>query len=154
MRELLAEERILRDHRRANFDDFLAERMPVLADFAEALGLQDPAMIVADPERYLPSVDAYMATQVVEPNDRVWILTRIGYFVGEIMVQRLGGCWVLNEIPDSRFFLRYVVGEFVSVPNPNAMVDPFDAAAAFVDEPPGRRLSVLLASVEAAVRSA
>jgi len=154
MRELSPREQAELDRRRAGFDAFLNERMPVLADFAEALELKSPQLIVADPERYLPSIDAFMMNQVVEADDRVWIVTRLGYFIGEVLVQRLGGCWLLNEIPASRYFLRYVVGQFTRIRNPNAMVDPFEVASAFVSTPPTRNLASLVAEVEMGLRAA
>jgi len=154
LRELTEDERETLARRREGFDGFVAERMPVLADFAKGLALDEPAMIVADPQRYLPAIDAFMRSQTILEEDRFWILTRIGYFVGEVLVQRLGGCWLLNEVPDTRSFLRYVVGSFARVENPNAMVDPFQAVFPFLIEPVGRDLTGLLAQVEAELRRA
>jgi hypothetical protein len=154
MRELTDQEKAERDRRRSGFDRFLNERMPVLADFAEALDLNNPPMFVADPGLYLPSIDAFMRDQVVQSDDRVWVLTRLGYFIGELLVQRLGGCWFLNEIPDSRYFLRYVVGQFSAVGNRNAMIDPFQVAEALLVGLPGSRLSDIIGEVEAELRAA
>jgi hypothetical protein len=147
MRELTELEQGERNRRRAGMDAFLAERMPVLRDFAQRLELRDSPMIVADPERFLPSIDAYMKDQVVVPEDRVWILTRVGYLIGEILVQRLSGSWFLNEIPDSRYFLRYVVGRFAGAPNSAAMVDPFQVADVYLSQPAGRSLSAIVKEV-------
>jgi hypothetical protein len=154
MRALTPKETEELERRRARFEQFLAERMPVLAEFAEALDLENPPMIVADPDRYLPSIDAFMRRQLVEPEHRVWILTRLGYLVGEVLVQRLSGCWLLNDIPDSRYFLRYVVGQFATIRNPNAMVDPFAVADAFIGQPLGRDLTAMVAEVESELRTA
>lgn len=151
---MTAQERDELRTRRERFDTFLAERMPVLADFAESLELANPTRIVADPDRYLPSVGEFMRHQDVGADDRVWIITRLGYLIGEVLVQRLGGCWFINEIPDSRYFLRYVVGRFTRIGNHNAMVDPFEIASAFVDQPPSRELLVLVLEVERALRAA
>src|SRR5208282_6942055 len=98
MRELTQDERAERNRRQVTFGKFLEERMPVLADFIERLELPNPPMVLMEAEWYLPSVDAYMKSQVVPPEDRVWILTRLGYFIGELLVQRFSGCWFLNEI--------------------------------------------------------
>jgi hypothetical protein len=152
MRELTEHEQGERDRRRAGLDSFLAQRMPVLSDFAQRLELRDPPMIVANPDRFLPSIDAYMKDQIVTPEDRVWILTRLGYLIGEVLVQRLSGSWFLNEIPDSRYFLRYVVGRFAGAPNPAAMVDPFQVADAYLSRPPGRSLSAIVSQVEGELR--
>ena len=85
--------------------------MPVLADFAERLCLPDAPMIVANPDRFLRPVSDFMRDQEIGEDDHVWIHTRIGYLIGEVVVQRLGCHWFLNEVPDSRYFLRYVVGQ-------------------------------------------
>jgi hypothetical protein len=153
MNELVPDEDDLRNRRRRGFDAFLADRMPVLADFAERLGLPDPPMIVAEPNRFLRSVSDFMKDQVIGDDDRVWALLRIGYFIGEILVQRLGCHWFLNEVPGSRYFLRYVVGASPSC-NPAAMVDPFAVADAYLSQPPGRDLSKWVDSISQEFRSA
>jgi hypothetical protein len=94
-----------------------------------------------------------MRHQRVDPEDRVWTLTRLGYFIGELLIQRLGGCWFLNEIPDSRSFLRYVVGRFTSIRNPHAMSDPFFVADVFLSEPTGRSLSYTVDQVVGELRN-
>jgi hypothetical protein len=150
MREPTDEERALLEHRRHRFEGFLEERMPVLKDFMERLQLPNPAMVLLEADRYLPPLDQWMKTQDVPAEDRVWIITRIGYFVGEWLVQRFGGYWFLNDIPDSRYFGRYVVGRFsrIKLQNPDTMVDPFQVAADYISEPPGRSLSKILGVVE------
>jgi hypothetical protein len=148
MRKLTENERAEVSCRRAGFDRFLEERMPVLKDFMDRLELPNPAMVLVEAERYLAPLDQWIKDQVVSPDDRIWILTRLGYFIGEFLVQRLGGHWFLNDIPDSRFFGRYVVGRFHRITNSNAMVDPFQVAEAFLHELPGRSLSHILAQVE------
>jgi hypothetical protein len=154
MRDLTSAEKELIDRRRAKLDKFLDERMPVLADFVERLELPDPPMVLVESEKYLPALDQWLRDQVIEASDRGWVLTRLGYFAGEYLVQRLGGCWFLNDGPDTKYFARYVVGRFSGAANRNAMVDPFEIAAEVVDAPPGRSFMRLLRSVEDAVRRA
>lgn len=148
MRELTFDEEEIIEHRRKGFNTFLEERMPVLTDFMQRLELPDPALVLVEADRYLPALDQWLKDQIVDPSDRIWILTRLGYFVGEYFVQRFGGYWFLNEVVDSRYFGCYVVGRFAGVSNVNAMVDPFTVANACVAEPPGRSLSTLLTVVE------
>jgi len=137
----------MRDQRRRAFGAFLAEKTPVLEDFVDRLGL--PATAAANnPETYLCSVSDFMRSQDISSEDRVWILTRIGYLVGEILAKKYSGVWFLNEFPDSRYFLRYVVGRFAAIKNQSAMVDPFAVADLFVSQSPGRDLVKLLAQVE------
>lgn len=153
-RRLTSSERKLLADREAEFDEFLEDRMPVLAEFMEALGLPDPPMVLVEAERYLPPLDLWLKDQDIKADDETWLLTRIGYFIGEYLVQRLGGCWFLNDVPDSKYFARYVVGEFAETPNRNAMVDPFDIASVFIAEPRGRSLSQLVNSVETEIAQA
>ena len=152
MRKLTESERAEVDHRRIGFDQFLEERMPVLVDFMERLELPNAPMVLKEAERFLPALDQWMKDQVITPDDRVWIQTRIVYFIGEYLVQQLGGCWFLNEVPNSRFFSRYVVGRFTRVNNPNAMTDPYHISDVYLSEPPGRSLSEILAEVEKELR--
>lgn len=118
----------------------------LLAEFLGLLALPDPAKVFIEAEPYLPPLDQWLKVQIVNAEDRVWLLTRVGYFVGEYLEQRRGGEWLVNEIPDSRYFARYVMGRFDN--NPNAMVDPFEVADICISEPPGRSLLRLLDRVE------
>jgi hypothetical protein len=144
---LTTEQQKLLARRRSEFDLWFAERMAVLRDFAAALELPDPPLIIADPEKYLPHVDAWMREQVVGPDDWAWAVSRIGYFAGEVLVQRFSGCWLVCDAPSSRYFGRYVVGRFSRVPNPAMIADPIEIAAACLSQPPGRSLANMLEMV-------
>jgi hypothetical protein len=148
MRELTPHERATIARRKERFDLFLEERMPLLTDFMQRLELPKPAFVLVEADKYLLALDQWLKDQIINPPDNVWLLTRLGYFVGEYLVQQFSGCWFLNEIADSRYFARYVVGQFARALNPNAMVDPFAVSEACIAEPPGRSLSRLLLSVE------
>jgi hypothetical protein len=141
MRKLTEEEKATRNRMRKQLYPFIQECWPLLSDFMERLGSKEPTLIVMDPEQCLETIDNFMKYQVVEPDDRIWIMTRIACYLGELLVHRFGGVWFLNEIPDSRYFLKYVVGRFTRIRNYNAMVDPFYIADVYVSEPPGRSLS-------------
>ncbi len=154
MRDLTPGEQQTLADRRGRFDTFLAERMPVLAEFAEDLGAPEPLLIVAEPSAFISLVDAFMQDQVVEPEHRIWILTRLGYFFGELLVERFGGCWLINEVPESRTFLRFVVGCFARIDNASAMVDPFEVMDAYLAKGPGRDLAGLLDEVERELKAA
>jgi len=147
MRVLSNNELELLEHRKAGFDVFLEERMPILVDFAERLSIEKPYEIIINPARFIRPIDSFMANQAIDSDDRTWILTRIGYLIGEWFVQKLDGCWKLNSIPDSIFFARYVISDFSGVNNPNAMADPFSIAEEYIDSPPPRNLDKLLNSV-------
>lgn len=141
------DEEALLTSRRAKFGVFLAERLDVLKDFIERLELPDAAMVAADAARYTPAIDAWMKNQVISPDDWTWIHTRLGYYIGEYLVQALGGYWFVEETPGARFFGRYVVGNFSNARVPNLRVDPVHVADVYLREGPGRSLSNLLAEV-------
>ncbi|GAA5172981.1 hypothetical protein [Viridibacterium curvum] len=114
--------------RAANFPRFLEERMPVLVEFAEALGGAEPHRILKEPNLFLPGISEWLTHQAIAPEDRPWLVTRLGYFVGELFVTQFSGAWLLNETSGSRYFGRYVVGQFAAFSNQNAQFDPFDVA--------------------------
>ncbi len=148
MRELTELEMADLGHRKTQFDSFLEERMSVLTDFIERLELPNSPMVLVEADIFLPAISQYMESQQIDAEDRTWILTRIGYFIGEWLVQRRGGCWFLNEVPDTRYFLRYVVGKFTGLSNQNGIIDPFSIAEMFVDSPCPRSLINVLADVD------
>ena len=153
MRELSTSELETLEKRRQEFRAFVREMGPVLEDFADRLGLQDPYRIVSDPERFLDSIEAFMRNQVVGDEDRTWIAARLSYFIGQVLIQRLGGEWLVNENPASRFFLHYVIGRIPGVRNQNATVDPLAVAAAFLAEPPGRNLSRIISEAQKEIQT-
>ena len=139
--------------RKANFAHFLDERMPVLVEFAKSLGFQDPHRIVTEPHLFLPEISDWLAHQDITPEDRTWLTTRLGYLVGELLISRFGGLWFINEIESSKYFGRYVVGQFASASNKNAQVDPFEVAVAAVNNPSSSLVS-LFSEVCGALNSA
>jgi len=141
-------EHLTLDRRRREFAVFLEEMEPVLSDFAGRLGLPNPNTATTEPEKFLEPVDAFMKEQIISDEDRIWILARVAYLIGQVLNQRLEGTWLLNENPNSLFFLRYVVGRFKRVRNPQATVDPFDVSTAFLSQPPGRSLAGIISEVE------
>lgn len=136
--------------RQARFDRFYAELAPVLVDFIDVLGIEPPQEVLKQAAQYLPYVErALKDMAIADDEDRTWLLARVTYFVGEYFAQSYNGVWFVNETPGSRFFGRCVVGRFNT--NGNSMIDPYDIAAAYVDMPCPRDLSVLVAEVEAGV---
>jgi hypothetical protein len=151
MRQLTPDEREFLEGRLSGFDVFLEERMPVLAEFMGMLGLPDPALVLVHAEKYLPALDQWLQRQSISDEDRTWLLTRVGYYVGEYFVQTLNGHWLVNENPETRTFARYVVGRFSKISNSNAMLDPFEVTADLLAEPPGRSLIQILTEIEQAI---
>lgn len=147
-RQLTVEEETLRAKRLERMSSFIDERLPVLIDFAEGIELAMPVTIVRDPWRYLSGIAEFLRNQVItDDEDRIWIVTRLGYYIGELLIQKFGGVWFLNEIPDSPHFLEYVVGRFARASNPHALVAPFAVADYFGRQDIGRDLDGLLREI-------
>ena len=132
-------------NRREKREQFLNERMPVLVEFCKALDFPEPHRVLTTPSIFLSGVNQWVAQQNLEntcQEDRVWLITRLGYFIGECLVEEFGGYWFLDENPDSRWYTSYVVGKFPRCPN--ARVDPFRVAMEAVERPTGQTLDLLV----------
>ena len=131
--------------RKGGFSRFLEERMDVLSEFASGLGFGSPQLIVAQPSAFVEAIDRYMSCQDISEDDFSWIVSRIGYFIGEVLIERYSGCWMIVDDTSSRLFARYVVGQF---PGRAMVVDPFEAAVEYVRAPKGRSLVSQLSAIE------
>ncbi|MGN8064571.1 hypothetical protein ACTJK4_23180 [Ralstonia sp. 22111] len=146
---MTSEEMLLLEKRRAGFQQFYQELMPVLVDFAEKLGISPAHEILRHADQFVPYLDkALQSMAVADAQDRSWLLTRMGYFIGEYFVQKYGGCWYVNDIQGSRYFGRYVVGRFARLNSSTPMLDPFLVAQDYVDAPVPRYLEKCLTEVD------
>jgi len=144
-----AEENILLQKRQQDFTDFYAKLLPALVDFIGKIGIQPAHEVLNHAVQFEPYVSQATGNFVVEDeDDRTWLETKMGYYIGEYFVQKHSGCWYMNEIPNSRYFARFVVGKFNISSQRALMLDPFEVAAAYVSEAPTRALRNLLAEVE------
>ncbi|WP_155739124.1 hypothetical protein [Ralstonia solanacearum] len=138
------------ENRKSGFDGFLNELMPVLVDFVGKLGIHPADGVLKHAVQFVPYLSQALQTMLVtDDQDRTWLLTRMGYFVGEYFVQKYGGSWYVNDVRGSRYFGRYVVGRFVSPHGQMSMLDPFLVAQAYVDTSVPRQLERILEEVEA-----
>lgn len=136
--------------RQARFALFHAELAPVLVDFIDALGIEPPREVLTQAVQYLPYVErALKDMAIADAEDRNWLLARMMYYIGEYFAQRYNGVWFVNETPGSSTFGRCVVGRF-RLHGAN-MIDPFDIATAYVDQPCPRDLSLLVGEIEDAM---
>lgn len=141
--------------RKDDFDSFYQSLLPGLVEFVELLGISPAHEVLKKAEQFVISLDRATQSMAVESTeDRIWLITRMAYFVGEVFVQRFSGCWFVDELPNTKYYARYVVGQFRQSVNSNAMIDPFEIATAYVDSSLPRNLVELLNEVDAALRSA
>ena len=137
------------EQRKAAFQGFYAELMPALVDFIGRIGINPAHHVLNQAKQYAAYVEqALQDMSVTNDEDRTWLLTRVGYYVGEYFAQKFGGAWYVNDIEGSRYFGRYVVGKFEKTGNLAAMIDPFEIAQAYVDNAVPRKLTTLLSEVE------
>jgi hypothetical protein len=136
-----------------DFEVFYKSLLPALVEFVGLLGISPAHEVLKNAAQFSHLVERATQNMASESEeDRSWLITRMAYFIGEVFVQRLGGCWYINDIPDTKYFARYVVGKFGDGIKCSAMIDPFEIATAYVDGPSPRNLNELLSSVEVALR--
>jgi hypothetical protein len=136
------------ESRRSKFGAFVRESDPVLVDFLQRLEFPDPHVVLQDATKYVAPIDAWLRDQTIDPSDRIWILSRIGYFLGELLKQKYGGEWFIDEDPESPYFLQYVMGKFTRATRPFMKLPPFALADFYLSQPPGRSFQNILARVD------
>ena len=136
------------EKQKERFNSFREERLPVLHDFSKGLGFQDPHEILINPEKFLQPISSWLSDQEISVESKNWITVRIGFFLGELFVERHGGCWSVCQAPSSRYYGHFVVGEFSSFDNANALFDPMEAAFALTNQPKGRSLVGIVKEIE------
>jgi hypothetical protein len=141
--------------RKGEFEDFYKGLIPALVEFVDRLGVQPAHEVLNQPVAFAPHLEKALKDIKAEGDeDRIWLLTRVGYFVGEYFAEKYGGSWYVNEIEGSQSVGRYVVGRFAALKNLGSMLDPFEVAKVFVDTPPPRDLQQLLSEVDVELQRA
>lgn len=142
--------------RRDNLETFAKESYPVIIDFAERLEHHDPSSILLDQKvmtLFIGTVAEFMRAEPVDEETRLWISVRIGYLIGEYLIQKYQGHWGVNLNEQSPQYGHYVVFA-VSPKNEEKAypVDPFEAANEFVNQAPDRDLISLIEEIEAMIK--
>ena len=148
MRALTKDESELIEKRKASIEIFLSEMYPVLVGFLKDLDAVNPHLVLQDPALFLDFLDEWLLQQDITSKNRVWIHARLNYYIGEYFVQKYSGEWLVNEIPDSMFFGRYVIGKLENTNNPNSMIDPFEISKFYLDNHPRISLTDTLREAE------
>ncbi|WP_061538453.1 hypothetical protein [Collimonas fungivorans] len=138
----------LAEKRKETFSRFYEELMPVLVEFVGQMGIIPGHAVLKQAAECAPYLSQALENMVIAEDDKAWLFTRVGYFVGEYFAQKYSGAWYVNEIEGSRYFARYVVGKFSRITNPASMIDPFQIAEFYVQQPAPRHLVKLLTEVE------
>jgi len=128
-------------HRVAVFAAFMSERLSVLLECCTCLGFEQPHEVLNTPGKFLSQLDSGFKSAVISEENRVWFITRIGYYIGEYLATRYDGYWQVDEDPASLTFTRYVVGGFSFEGVATPVVDPFEMAQVYADTPVPRSLT-------------
>ncbi|WMX13482.1 MULTISPECIES: hypothetical protein [unclassified Aureispira] len=142
--------------RRDNLEQFAKESYPVIIDFAERLEHHDPSSILLNSEAmtlFVGTVAEFMQSEPVDAETRVWISVRIGYLIGEYLIQKYEGHWGVNLNENSPQYGHYVVFAISPTNSQKAYpVDPFEAANEFVNQEPDRDLISLIEEIELMIK--
>jgi hypothetical protein len=108
-------------------------RHDLLASFLEKqVGVPDAQAVDRDAAGFVPAVSAWLDANPTAPADAGSVLLRVALLIGEVLAQRLGGQWLLDDDPASPHFASYAVGAFTQIPNRGTAVNPFAIAKEFV----------------------
>ncbi|MEM9492663.1 MAG: hypothetical protein AAGC55_26180 [Myxococcota bacterium] len=138
---------------RAQFDDFVDTNQRLLRELFEQIGATDIENLHRQPSAYVDTLDRWLGEQdlaAMDDDDRVWLAGRVGSLVGDVLIERFAGRWMVCDRAESPNFLRYVVGDFKSGPGSSGgaltgastamlTIDPFDRVRGLAD---GQALSV------------
>jgi len=143
------EQKYVLDKRKKDFPVFYEQLIPSLVDFISKMGISPAYEVLKNAPTFVPLLStALQDLDVVDEQDKVWLQTRLGYFIGEYFAQKYSGAWYPNENPTSRYFARYVVGKFALKGERELNLDPFFLAEAYICAPMPRALGPLLQEAE------
>lgn len=131
----------LLSRRVAAFESFRTERFPILHQFFQSLGFEQPHEVLNTPEKFLAPLDNGLRHSVISEENRVWFITRLGYYVGEYLVVVYDGLWLVDKNPASPTFAQHVVSDFSVDGVATDTVDPFSVAQRDADTPAPRFLA-------------
>ncbi|MYM27194.1 hypothetical protein GTP58_02525 [Duganella sp. CY15W] len=96
---MTSEESLLLKNRQNEFSAFYADLLPSLVDFIGRIGIQPAHEVLKTAVQFKALVSqATESFSIDSEEDRIWLVTRLGYYIGEYFVQKHSGCWYVNEI--------------------------------------------------------
>ncbi|MCH2044287.1 MAG: hypothetical protein MK212_09080 [Saprospiraceae bacterium] len=144
------------EKRKLELDNFVNESFAVNTDFASRLGLENPFEILMNFESLkdfmFTTVHNFMKHQKITSEDRVWMITRLGYLLGEYFKEKYAGYWTVNEAPDSPQYGHYVIHAKSPSGNAHYPINVFGAATELVEQEDERDLIQLVTEIEAVIQ--
>ncbi len=143
--DLTPEQQRIIHEREVKFEAFLESRFSALKNFAEDLGFDNPHEILLEAEKFLHPISEYLKDQEIDDEDRNWITTIIGYFIGELFAQKYNGAWLIEKNGTSSKFGRYIIGQMSDQGRQiHGTVDSFEIARTYLLEPINRDLEKIV----------
>ncbi len=140
------------EKRKQNLDSFVNQGYDIIVDFAGMLQLEKPFEVLKDPaaiERMINVIHDLIKDELIEDEDRIWLMTGVGYTMGESLIQRYQGYWNVNENESSDQYGRFVVFATAPAGDKHYPIDILEAAKELIDTPAPRDLKKLLTEIEA-----
>jgi len=151
MRKLTPKETATLRDRRKNFHAFMEVIHSATEEFIRLVRVSDPEPYIQDLEKFLPVLENWLRDEDLNrlsEDDRLWLQVRIGYIVGELLLKRFDAIWMVCDDPNSKFFLRFVLGYFQRGVKKGLILDPIEAGGVYLESPPPRSLLAVLDSIE------
>jgi hypothetical protein len=140
--------------RRAWLDTLKARQRDMLGELAQVAGIVPASALFDDPQGQFARLAGFIDRtdlQAATDDARTWLLNRLGLYLAHCVMARHGGALAVQDNPQQRFYLAFVVtGMHPPVPA-GARLDPFALAYDAIHARPRLPLGTLLANAERAL---
>lgn len=95
---MTTEQMQLLDRRKRDFPVFYEQLIPSLVDFVSKMGINPAHEVLNNAPMFVPLLSTALRNlDVIDEEDKAWLLARLGYFIGEYFTQKYSGAWYPNE---------------------------------------------------------
>jgi len=140
--------------RRAWLDTLKARQRDMLGELAQVAGIVPHSALSDDPQGQFARLAAFVdGTDLRAATDdaRTWLLNRLGLYLAHYVMARHGGQLTVQDNPQQRFYLAFVVSGMDAPVPAGARLDPFTLAYDAIHALPRIPLGTLLATAEHAL---
>jgi len=139
-RELTPQEQEIVNDKLQLFPKFLSDVNPGIHRLMKQV-IDHPEPYLYDLEKFLPVLEDWLRDldlSSVPRSSWPWLELHIGYVYGTLLACLFDPTWQVCQDPDSKFFGRFVLGQFKHGVKKGLIVDPFEAVAECLETPPPR----------------
>jgi len=135
------------------FDIFHREMQHTLMDFLTQCGFDHANKVLTHAILFLPALDGLLReVEIHDDTARDFFRFGVAAFIGEYLVQKYRGTWILTKAPSASAKGRYSVGRFAALDGNSAVLEPLEEAHAFLNAPPPRELAAFLAQMDEKIK--